>query len=63
MAVLLAFLLIGGDFIPFLVSMKERLTPTMEPSFLLSLIVFPALIYGLVIFPIKKMRERAGGSR
>jgi putative OPT family oligopeptide transporter len=63
MAVLLAFLLIGGDFIPFLVSMKERLTPTVEPNFLLSLIVFPALIYLLVIFPIKKMRERAGGSR
>jgi putative OPT family oligopeptide transporter len=63
MAVVLAFLLVGGDFIPFLVNLKERLTPAGEPSFWLSLIAFPAMIYLLVVFPIRKMRARAGGSQ
>jgi putative OPT family oligopeptide transporter len=63
MAVVLAFLLMGGDFIPFLVSLKERLTPAGEPSFWLSLIAFPAMVYLLVVFPLRKMRERAGGAQ
>lgn len=56
MAVLLAFLLMGGDFLPFLLRVKASLTPEMAPSFLLGLIVFPALVYALVWFPIRRMR-------
>ena len=59
MAVLLAFLLMGGDYFPFLLRLKESLTPGMAPSFLLGLIAFPALIYALVWFPIR--RARVGG--
>jgi putative OPT family oligopeptide transporter len=56
MAVLLAFLLMGGDFLPFLLRVKESVMPGMAPSFLLGLIVFPALVYALVWFPIRRMR-------
>ncbi|MEE8560688.1 MAG: OPT/YSL family transporter, partial [Gemmatimonadota bacterium] len=56
MAVLLAFLLMGGDFLPVLLRVKASLTPGMAPSFLLGLIVFPALVYALVWFPIRRMR-------
>ncbi len=57
MAVLLAFLVLGGDFVPMLLRMKAAVTPAMTPSFLLSLIIYPVLIYLLVWMPIKKMRE------
>ncbi len=57
MAVLLAFLVLGGDFMPSLLAAKAAITPAMGPSFPLSLIVYPALLYLLVWLPIKKMRE------
>jgi len=57
MAVILAFLVLGGDFFPFLVTLREAVTPSFEPSFLLSLVVYPALIYLLVFLPLKKMSE------
>jgi putative OPT family oligopeptide transporter len=56
MAVLLAFLLLGGDFVPTLLRLRESLSPEAAPSFLLSLVAFPALVYGLVWFPIRRMR-------
>lgn len=57
MAVILAFLVLGGDFFPFLVTLRAAVTPSFEPSFLLSLAVYPALLYMLVFLPLKKMRE------
>jgi putative OPT family oligopeptide transporter len=57
MAVVLAFLLMGGDFVPFLITMKESLTPSMAPNFFLGLLAFPLVFYGLVWFPISKLRQ------
>ena len=57
MAVILAFLVIGEDFFPFLVRMRAAVTPSWEPSFLLSLLVYPGLVYLLVFLPLRKMRE------
>jgi putative OPT family oligopeptide transporter len=57
MAVILAFLVIGQDFFPFLGRMRAAVTPSGEPSFLLSLLVYPALVYLLVFLPLRKMRE------
>jgi len=59
MAVVLAFLLLGGDFIPFLIRLKEGLTPGWEPSFWVSLLAFPAVFYLLVWLPLR--RRRVGG--
>jgi putative OPT family oligopeptide transporter len=56
MAVVLAFLLLGGDFIPFLIRAKEAVTPSWEPNFWLSLIAFPAVFYLLVWLPLKRVR-------
>jgi putative OPT family oligopeptide transporter len=60
MAVLLAFLLLGGDFVPFLVRAREAVTPGFEPIFWLSLIAFPIVFYLLVWLPLK--RVRVGGT-
>lgn len=57
MAVLLAFLVLGGDFYEPLLTIKAAVTPDVTPSFLLSLIVYPVLFYLLVWMPMKKMRE------
>jgi putative OPT family oligopeptide transporter len=57
MAVVLAFLLMGGDFAPFLITLKESLTPSMAPNFYLGLLAFPLVFYGLVWFPISKLRQ------
>jgi putative OPT family oligopeptide transporter len=56
MAVVLAFLLLGGDFVPFLLRLKEAVTPSWEPNFWLSLIAFPAVFYLLVWLPLKRVR-------
>lgn len=57
MAVILAFLVLGGDFIPALTAAREALTAGVTPSFWPSLIIYPVLIYLLVFLPIKKMRQ------
>jgi putative OPT family oligopeptide transporter len=57
MAVLLAFLVLGGDFMPGLLRLKAALTPAFEPSFWLSLLVYPVLFYLLAWLPVKKMKE------
>jgi putative OPT family oligopeptide transporter len=56
MAVVLAFLLLGGDFIPFLIRAKEAVTPGWEPNFWISLIAFPIVFYLLVWLPLKRVR-------
>ena len=59
MAVILAFLVLGGDFFPAMTSMREGLMSALpEPRFWLSLIVYPALIYLLILLPVKVMRQQ-----
>ena len=57
MAVALAFLVLGGDFYPTLLSAHERLTAGITPMFWASLLIYPVLLYLLVWVPMKKMRE------
>jgi hypothetical protein len=57
MAVILAFVVIGQDFFPFLTRLRAAVTPSGGPSFFLSLLVYPALVYLLVFLPLRKMRE------
>ncbi len=56
MAVVLAFLLLGGDFVPFLLRLKDAVTPGWEPNFWISLIAFPIVFYLLVWLPLKRVR-------
>ena len=56
MAVALALLVIGGDFVPWLLGF-QRLIGGAEPSFLLSLIAYPVVLFLLAWFTISKMRE------
>jgi putative OPT family oligopeptide transporter len=51
MAVALAFLVLGGDFFPKLLSIHERLTGGITPQFWLSLLIYPVLLYLLVWLP------------
>jgi hypothetical protein len=51
MAVILALLVIGGDFAPWLLAF-QRLTAGIEPSFWLSLAAYPLVIYLLVFFAV-----------
>jgi putative OPT family oligopeptide transporter len=57
MAVLLAFLVLGGDFMPALLRLQAALTPAFEPSFWLGLVIYPVLFYLLAWLPVKKMKE------
>ncbi len=56
MAVVLALLVIGGDAWEGLLSFQS-LTFGMEPSLLLSLLAYPAVLYLLAWFTISKMRS------
>jgi putative OPT family oligopeptide transporter len=56
MAVVLAFLLLGGDFVPFLLRLKDAVTPGWEPNFWISLLAFPIVFYLLVWLPLKRVR-------
>jgi putative OPT family oligopeptide transporter len=56
MAVVLALLVIGGDFAPWLLGF-QRLTGGAEPSFTLSLIAYPVVFFLLAWFTVNKMRE------
>jgi hypothetical protein len=51
MAVALAFLVLGGDFMPKLLVFHERITGGITPQFWLSLLIYPALLYTLVWIP------------
>ena len=57
MAVALAFLVLGGDFYPALLSAHEKLTAGITPRYWASLLIYPILLYLLVWVPMKKMRE------
>ena len=57
MAVLLAFLVLGGDFMPGLLRLRDAVTPAIEPSFWLGLVIYPVLFYLLAWLPVKKMKE------
>ncbi len=57
MAVILAFLVLGGEFAPWLLHMRQAVTPSFEPSFWLGLIGFAFVAYMLIWMPVKKMRE------
>jgi putative OPT family oligopeptide transporter len=57
MAVALAFLVLGGDFYPTLLSVHEKLTAGITPRYWASLLIYPILLYLLVWLPMKKMRE------
>jgi putative OPT family oligopeptide transporter len=56
MAVILALLVIGGDFYPWVLSF-QRLTFLEHPSFLLSFIAYALVLYMLVWLPVSKMKE------
>jgi prolipoprotein diacylglyceryltransferase len=56
MAVVLALLVIGGDFYPWVLSF-QRLTFLEHPSFLLSFIAYALVLYMLVWLPVSKMKE------
>jgi len=56
MAVILAFLVLGGDFIPALIAARDAVTPDIGPQFGPGLLIYPAMIYLLVFLPLRKMR-------
>jgi putative OPT family oligopeptide transporter len=56
MAVVLALLVIGGDFAPWLLGFQV-LAEGVEPSFMLSLIGYPVVLFLLAWFTVNKMRE------
>ncbi|MGM0668416.1 MAG: OPT family oligopeptide transporter [Gemmatimonadota bacterium] len=56
MAVILALLVIGGDFYPWILAFQE-LTFLSEPEFYLSFIAYALALYMLVWIPVSKMKE------
>jgi len=55
MAVVIALVVIGGDFAPWLLGF-QRLTAGISPSFWASLIIFPVIVYMLGWYTIKRAR-------
>jgi putative OPT family oligopeptide transporter len=60
MAVTLAFLFMGQDFVPVLARWKETLTPSGDGSFLLGLLAYPLVLVLLAWLPLRGV---GGGSR
>lgn len=60
MAVLLAFLFMGSDFVPAISRWMAAATPAGEPSFLIGLVIYPVVIALLAWLPL---REIAGSTR
>jgi putative OPT family oligopeptide transporter len=58
MAVLLAFLFMGSDFVPAISRVMESLTPAGEPSFLLGLLIYPVVIWLLGWLPLRDVDGR-----
>jgi putative OPT family oligopeptide transporter len=56
MAVILALLVIGGDFYPWILSF-QRLNFLESPSFFLSFLAYGLVLYMLVWIPVSKMKE------
>ena len=59
MAVTLAFLYMGSDFMPALGRWKAALTPSGEPSFLLGLLIYPVIIGLLAWLPLRAITRSA----
>jgi putative OPT family oligopeptide transporter len=57
MAVALAFLVLGGDFFPWLTRMKAAVTPSFGPYFGLGLVVYPVILYLLAWLPFKAAKQ------
>jgi putative OPT family oligopeptide transporter len=57
MAVALAFMVLGADIYAPLMAVHEKITGAITPRFWLSLIIYPVLIYLLVVVPMKRMRD------
>jgi putative OPT family oligopeptide transporter len=63
MAVTLAFLFLGQDFIPALARWKAALSPPGDGSFILGLLAYP-MVFGLLAWlPLRDMRNRSGRTR
>jgi hypothetical protein len=56
MAVLLAFVVLGGDFVPAVAAIRERFSG-ITPSYPLGLAIYPVLAYLFVWLPLQKMKE------
>lgn len=63
MAVALAFLVLGADFIEPLKAMHEKIAGGVTPRYWLSLLIYPILIYLLVWVPINRMRGNGAPSK
>jgi uncharacterized oligopeptide transporter (OPT) family protein len=61
MAVTLAFLFLGQDFVPLLARWKTALTPAGDGSFVLGLLAYPVVIGLLAWLPLKHLRGESGG--
>ena len=61
MAVTLAFLFLGQDFVPLLARWKAALTPAGDGSFVLGLLAYPVVIGLLAWLPLKNLRSGSGG--
>jgi len=57
MAVALAFLFLGQDFIPTLARWKAAVTPTGSGSLVLGLLAYPAIVALLAWLPLKNESE------
>ena len=58
MAVILAFLVLGGDFYPALLAARDGIISVLPaPRFWVGLVIYPAMIYLLVMLPAKIMRQ------
>jgi putative OPT family oligopeptide transporter len=62
MAVTLAFLFLGQDFIPTLARWKAALSPSGDGSFVLGLLAYPVVFALLAWLPLRDMKSRAGRS-
>jgi putative OPT family oligopeptide transporter len=56
MAVALAFIVLGGDFVPAVAAIRGRFAG-ITPSYPLGLLIYPVLAYLFVWLPLQKMRE------
>ena len=61
MAVTLAFLFLGQDFVPLLARWKAALTPSGDGSFVLGLLAYPIVIGLLAWLPLRSLRNGSGG--
>ncbi len=57
MAIVLAFLVLGGDFVPAVAAMRESVSG-ITPSYPLGLAMYPVLAYLFVWLPLNKMKEK-----